>query len=429
MSSDTLSASITNRPENADQSLCTRVVNTVPGTAYGPYDGNSIMNYCNRGRVTLTDHDIDTVRAIYGWHGRAVDIGVGSDIERPWVIGTSGRVFRWNGQDWQIMRTGKHIAIDVGSDGNAWVVSSDYQIFQYHKTGVWTRIDGEALDIGVGANGRVCVVGISENPFCLSQGRWTKVRDGAHIAMDVGPGSQLWAVETDYDIVAQTSSAGWAPVSGSALDVGIGFDGSVYVVGSSTRGVFRRTGSTWSRQTAGESNRVSGGPRGTFAFIDPDSRIFIDSPRKPRPGRAIDIGVGPDATRPWVIGDSGRVFRWNDQQWQLMRSGVHRAIDVDRAGFAWVVESNYDIYRFDGRSWKKVAGKARDIGIGSNGKVCVVSVSKRIFCRNGTTWDLVRSADEHTSVDVAPDGTVWVKPITKPTSVTKDPGISRDTES
>jgi hypothetical protein len=185
--------------------------------------------------------------------GAGMDIGVGANGSL-WVLGTKAvdggyEIYRWNGSGWTQVQGGA-VRIDVAPDGNAWVVNSTGQIHRYNGSG-WTLMPGAAKDIGIGAKGDVWVIGTDAVPggfgiYRWSGSAWTKTRGGA-VRIDVDPHGYAWIVNSTGQISrGYIGSLGpdWSLMPGAAKDIGIGGDGSVFVVGTDN-GVYKWSGSGW----------------------------------------------------------------------------------------------------------------------------------------------------------------------------------------
>jgi peptidoglycan hydrolase-like protein with peptidoglycan-binding domain len=112
------------------------------------------------------DHQIWELNGSWAQHpGGAVRIAVNpsSNDNRPWVVNSSGQVFRWN---WSIQNWDNIPAcatdIGIGSDDSVWVIGCDstaggYHIYKYNGdascavSNCWTQSDGGATTISVGA--------------------------------------------------------------------------------------------------------------------------------------------------------------------------------------------------------------------------------------------------------------------------------------
>ncbi len=131
------------------------------------------------------------------------------------------------------------------------------------------------------------------------------------------------------------------------------------------------------------------------------------------PGAATDIGMGGGTL--WAIGSSAApgdqgVYRWDGKTWVDMKGKAVR-LDVTQEGNAWVVNEKGEIWRHDGRSWNRVAGVARDIGIGARGDVWAIGAQPvqggfEIFRQVGGNWQKVPGGGVR--IDVDPQGNAWV---------------------
>ena len=100
--------------------------------------------------------------------GSARDIGIGDDGS-VWIIGTTKRsggynIYRWDpvSRNWRAS-SGSGVRISVDNRGVPWVVNDEGKIFRRNSPDItigngWTRLPGEAYDIGCGA-GRVAITG------------------------------------------------------------------------------------------------------------------------------------------------------------------------------------------------------------------------------------------------------------------------------
>lgn len=211
----------------------------------------------------------------------------------------------------------------------------------------------------------------------------------------------------------------WEEIPGSALDIGVGPDGSVWAVGSSFAGhdygLYHWDGWSWQQQR-GAAVRVDVDARGRPWIVNDAHEIWrLDRGRWERiPGAARDIGIGADGSV-WVIGMNRRgedyaVYRLGSFGW-IESTGSGRRIDVDPAGRPWVVNADDRIYRLEGQVWQRVPGSAKDIGIGADGSVWVIGADTRaggygIYRYEGTGWSKVPGSGRQ--ISVGPDGAPWV---------------------
>ena len=182
----------------------------------------------------------------------------------------------------------------------------------------------------------------------------------------------------------------WAQAPGKAIDVGVGKNGSVFVVGISDNPLFRfNFGSmNWDRIDAAGTGitRVDVDKDGNPWWVTRDHKIFtldMESGKKTQlPGEAWDIGVGADPEGKAVVyivstqeAPGGYVILRLDSKrrgWQETGgNGTH--IDVAQAGQAFPVmsNSNHDVFLSkvhpddpEGIAWYFIKRKGRDVAVG-----------------------------------------------------------------
>ncbi|HPH86514.1 MAG TPA: hypothetical protein PLC48_13680 [Ferruginibacter sp.] len=220
----------------------------------------------------------------------------------------------------------------------------------------------------------------------------------------------------------QQSSSGfqWSQLSGAASDIGIGANGSVWIIGTNSvnggYGIFHWNGSNWDAVDGG-AVRIAVDPNGTPWVLNDKRQIFRREGNgwKEVGGLARDIGIGSDGTV-WVIGTTPvgggfEIFRYNGNGWQKTDGGAIR-IAVDNNGLAWVVNDGGGIFRRTNTGqWHNLPGGARDIGVGADGSAWVIGTNKEgggygIYKFNGRDWNKVPGGANH--ISVAPNGNAWV---------------------
>jgi len=126
------------------------------------------------------------------------------------------------------------------------------------------------------------------------------------------------------------------------------------------------------------------------------------------PGKAWEIGAAGDSTfAVWSIGESGAVFKWNEQSfaWENY-GGKANKIAVESNGTPWVVNDG-QIYRLRGRTWQSMPGKAVAIGAGG-GTVWTIGESGAVFkwSEDSFTWE--NYGGKASEIAVENNGTPWV---------------------
>jgi Streptogramin lyase len=214
-----------------------------------------------------------------------------------------------------------------------------------------------------------------------------------------------------------TNAQQWQLMDGRARDIGVGADGTVWIIGTNPVGgshdIWRRNATGWTNIPGG-AERIAVDPSGNAWVVNNTHNIFRYDGSKfvQVNGGATDIGVGANGTV-WVIGSnaSGNDYDiWRSTNkgatWTQVSGGAVR-ISVDPSGNAWVVNSSGNIYHYDGTKFVQQPGAARDIGVASDGAVWIIgSDNSTIYRWDGSNW--VKKSGGATQVAAGAGGTVWV---------------------
>jgi hypothetical protein len=174
-------------------------------------------------------------------------------------------------------------------------------------------------------------------------------------------------------------SAQWQSVGGQARDVGVGANGTVWVIG-------------WTA--------VPGG----YNIARWNGNFWENIP-----GGAVRIDVDPNGNA-WVVNDAGFIFRWNGQTWQNI-GGQARDVGIGADGTVWVigwtaVPGGYNIARWNGNIWEDIPGGAVRIDVDPNGRAWAVNDAGLIFRYNGRGWDGI--GGQGRDISISADGTPWL---------------------
>lgn len=216
----------------------------------------------------------------------------------------------------------------------------------------------------------------------------------------------------------------WELMPGSATQVSVGADGTVWILGDSpiTGGfaTYQWNGSSWTAK-GGAGVRIAVGPSGLPWLVNSSGNVYERSGGSwvSRSGAGTDISVGADGSV-WLLGNtpvSGgySTYKWNGSAFSLV-AGAARDIGVDPNGQPWVTTSAGAVYRRPSSSWNLMPGAGTDIAVGANGAV----------------WMLGNDADtsgnyavylwnEQTAFDTAPAKAEWVNVPGGATSIAVDP--------
>lgn len=215
--------------------------------------------------------------------------------------------------------------------------------------------DTKVSDVAVGADGSIYVIGTDlVSPtggygiYKVAGDKLNKLPLCAGVRIAVGPDGKPWVVNKSNLIYRFTDSTSvWQQMPGTATDIGIGSDGSTFIVGT--------------QDVSG-----SGGKN---------------------------------------------ILKWNGADWSVMPecAGIH--IAVDPTGIPYVSNLSNIVYKYDGTYfWNPINGvAATDIGIGADGSVFVTGTgnSPAVAKLSGNTWNPFSiSAASAISISVRPDGSI-----------------------
>lgn len=224
--------------------------------------------------------------------------------------------------------------------------------------GYWEGLPGGATDIGVGADGTAYIIGAGAVPggygiFRWNGSNWDNIPGGA-VRVDVSPQGTPWVVNNAGNIFRGDGNGAYEVLPGGATDIGIGADGTVYIIGMDVvpggYGIYRWNGSNWDKIPGG-AVKVDVSPQGTPWIVNNGGNIFRGNGSgsfELLPGLATDIGVGADGTV-YITGTGAipggyGVFRWNGSDWSSIDGGgVH--ISVSPQGLPWLVNNANAIFR------------------------------------------------------------------------------------
>jgi len=207
--------------------------------------------------------------------GAANDIGSGPN-GKTWVIGTNKEgggygIYRWDGKWAKI--GGSAVRIDVGPGGHGFVVNNKGNIYR-HDGKKWHQTPGGAKDIGVGANGKVWVIGTNKEGGGYGiyrwDNKWTKI-GGSAVRIDVDPEGNAWVVNNKGNIYRYDGKK-WIQAPGRAKDIGISANGAVMVIGTDDR-PYIWNGKDW-KKVAGKARQITVDRNGNPWVVNAGQAIY-----------------------------------------------------------------------------------------------------------------------------------------------------------
>ena len=250
----------------------------------------------------------------------------------------------------------------------------------------WQQLPGLATDIGVGGDGTAWIIGTNAlgsdfgiKRFDVNSQNWV-ASDGGGVRIAVGPTGVPWIVNSAGEVYRRTSnsatSGSWQLLAGStAKDIGVGRDGSAWIIGTNALGggdfgIKKWNGSGWTASDGG-GVRIAVGPTGVPWIVNSANQIYRRTTNDPTsgawpqlPGLGQDIGIS-DGNYAWLIGTA--VVSGSDRQILVWDEQTQVGDGMDMHGAP------------EKKEWLGVNGGARSVAGGPNGRPWVVNSAGHIF--------------------------------------------------
>jgi tectonin-like protein len=387
------------------------------------------------GTVIKTNQD-DTLARWDKFSGRWRPlVGTGQRIAvgpkgNPWVVKADGTLARYDGREWQTL-PGQANDIAIGPDGSAYIIDASSVSRWDDKNNLWTAVPdttgGIAISVGlgnhpwyvnsVGAIYASSLFSIKENEIEIEE---TSSDTFADAVTEEADAEEILAIRRSNSVVNDDPAAitsdeqiVFKKVKGSAVDLAIGAEGSVFALQSDS--VLSR----WSNQRSKFQNfpgtliRIAVGPDGFPLGINIDRDIFRHDGKdwKNIKGKAEDISIGADGTV--IISDAEeRLFRLNNAMTRFERiSGKGDKLAVAPDGSPWVIRKNGQIFRCDTDPCTRLRRTGRDIAIGPDGSVYMVSNKNQLFIfdndEDEDNWKRILISQSPIAIAVGPKGRPW----------------------
>ncbi len=207
-----------------------------------------------------------------------------------------------------------------------------------------------------------------------------------------------------------SAQSGFQTVDGAASAIGIGANGSVWVVGTDNN-LYRRTGNTWQQLVVpGKAKRVAVDPNGNpYILLENGAmQAYISGGFVDFPGQAFDIGLGADGSL-FHVGLSGTLYKWNGSGWSDSFGSDAQQVAVDPQGNPWTISQTGQIARYDGTNKQSLPGQGVGISISARGTVFVVGAdNNRIWRWTGSDWVSVSNYPNAVQIAADPQDGLWV---------------------
>ncbi|MCF2506335.1 M57 family metalloprotease [Dyadobacter sp. CY107] len=213
----------------------------------------------------------------------------------------------------------------------------------------------------------------------------------------------------------------WVQIAGSATDIAVGAQGSVFAIGKdpvgADFGIYRQsTSGSWIKMP-GSAIKITAGAGDVPWVVNSVGGIyrFNGSLWDRMPGTAKDIAAAGDGSV-YMVGGAAvaggfGIHKWNGTNWTKLPGGAVR-IAASAQGIPWIVDNTGKISFLGGNStsWSGVSGSATDIFAGLDGSVYITGRNPvyggyTLSRWNGTGW----SSMPGTAVTLAvnPIGQPW----------------------
>jgi hypothetical protein len=281
-----------------------------------------------------------------------------------------------------------------------------------------SALSGYEIYVGT-ASGKESSTPVNKSPVTGTSYAVTGLTDGttyyfivkARNAIGLSPASnQLSAIPSPVNFVARP---------GTATDISVGANGSVWAVGTASvaggHPIYRWNGSKWVT-VAGGAVAIAVDQHGNPWIVNSSHKISHWSATKwiAVSGTATSIAVGANGSV-WAVGTANvsgghPVYRWNGSKWVTVADGAV-AIAVDQHGNPWIVNSSHKISHWSGSKWVAVTGTATDISVGANGTVWDVGADTvpggySVYERIGSGW--TKSSGTAVKIAVDQHGNPWI---------------------
>ncbi len=336
----------------------------------------------------------------------ATDIGgSGGNNEPIWITGTDLQAYHWNklSGSWE-SKGGSATRVDVGFEGQAWIVGSDSHVYSID----WDLREVRGVfanEIATGMDDSVWAVGIDgfsadgNQVFLWNETKWLWQPQGFGAKkVAVGPSGRPW-ITTESNTIKKYDGTTWSTLPSTATDISTGADGRAWIVEASGDKVFRYNGGGWQPVAGPRVTEIDVDAEGKAWIVDDGGNILFGtgSGWTSTASQGSEIGVAPTGAV-WRVGPTPRsgghsvekLIGLTPLKWQEVSSSQGGSrVDVDLDGNAWICDSSERVYRWSGSAWV-AAGTTSDtcvdVAVGSSGTSWKVNREGELARWNGAKW-------------------------------------------
>ncbi len=343
---------------------------------------------------TVSRYDLASKRVTnYGGYAKTIDVG---EDDVPWVTGKDDSVWYLHkyptqainrhvpARDWRTLKSkGRGLDIAISQPGRPWVIGMDNALWSYHpelqkwhryagnynqvsaapnnlpaminssgKLDFLLRLNNKAIDIGFVGSGDKAAALVTNSDYNLwkfSAGNWFLLKQNV-ARVDGNSKGDIWIVSKDHEIFQRPAgSKKWIKKQGWAMDIAVGDDGTVVVIGTNST-IWKYAGKNKWSKLPGAAVKVSVSPNGQPWVVNAGTSIFKFENKKwvLSTGKAYDINVSSDNTV-WVLGTDEHVWKLSrgNNQWTKI-NGAGKAITSDDHNLPWVVGEDFAVWQSKG---------------------------------------------------------------------------------
>lgn len=350
------------------------------------------------------------------------------------ALGDTGVVWQWKSRNNWGRLPGSLSRIALDSENTPWGIDSSGKILRFQGT-FWTEQPGRARDIAAGADGSLWILPTEGAParWIASSKEWRALNtapSGKTQRIAVAPDGNPWVINSDGKVLRYDGKRWLDLPARDASDIAIGPEGTVFITSADQR-LWRwdSTGRRWDKLN-GEAASVAVGPRGqpwvttaslrilASAFFDelPDSQVDTVSVAAASAAANATANTSTGTTAgASVVGQpsagSGAPKGRLDEPLQYRKlSATARDISIGADGSVFIVTYNDGgLARWSNRrnAFISFPGVFTRIAVTPDGKPWGITTKGEVYRNDGTLWHLVRNIVAQ-DIAIAYNGTVMV---------------------
>jgi len=303
------------------------------------------------------------------WHklpGTLADISVGGGM--AYGKGADGQLLRWRAEAgrWTAVAA-RVVAVAANADGKPWIATADGSIFAndpdtrkakrgraeapaqvFTQIVNWKRVRGNAKELAISGGGAILALGTNGKIWqWKGKDNWGRL-PGTLTRIALEPSGLPWGVDAESRVL-QYLGGYWKPFGGTARDIAIGAEGSMWIV------------------------QMDGVP------AQWDRRAREWRPAEPAT-KAARIAVDPEG-KPWIVAGDGSVSRHDGKTWVATPGVEAKSIAIGPEGSVYAAGVDKRPWRYDrtAKRWEYINGDVAAIAVGPRGQPWVATSQADIY--------------------------------------------------